>query len=532
MDRLTVQELTEGSIVHESRSNGGPKFTLGFLINVIFATCRQESILNIDELTVPLKAIRVQNNHLREKFAGYPESSEVSLYDSQTEGWNWAFNPGDAEEVGGSMVGQSDGTPLRQEKEFTHFLNTISMAVKHKLHTSETKVELSRIFTAHRCWMADWLDRIMPSTYCYDRKPDLILLENELVPRDEISWKSPKVLAELMRESFTPTARIARTLDTKAYLIMIEQPWRRFVLTLSFSKFELHLHYYDHSGGSISPPFHLQCDPQEFLFILTCVIFSPHSCIGFDDTINILPKVPVPSPLLTPSSTSLAPTNHVPIVSSSPPSTQEIYGTIRVRHDVYEVLDILFSSTGFIGRGTVCYLVRHSGRTYIIKDHWVAGDPLHEANMLMRVQGIEGVPSFVDCWQVEVVDDVVEKTERYREERFRSKMKSIHTHIRLVTTPRVHPLTRFTLRKELVIAIWGILRSKYNSFILTCCNQTNTFIVQKQAVEEKHVLHCDCSINNGMIEDGPDGPTGSLIDWEHAVQITKSNEYDVGGTVS
>ncbi|KIM55112.1 hypothetical protein SCLCIDRAFT_30622 [Scleroderma citrinum Foug A] len=496
MDRLTTQEL-EGSIIHESRSNGGPKFALGFLIDVIFATCRQESIPNINELTVPLKAIRVRNNHLREKFGGYPESSEVLLYDSQTEGWNWAFDPGDAEEVGGSTVGQSDGTPLHQEKEFTHFLNTVSMAIKHKLHTSETKLESNRI---------------MPSTYRYDCKPDLVLLENELVPCDEILWKSPKVLAELMRESFTPTACIARTLDTKAYLIMIEQPWRRFVLTLSFSKFELCLHYYDCSGGSISPPFHLQRDPQEFLFILTCVVFGPRSCIGFDDTIDILPKVPVPSPLLTPSSTSLAPMNHIPVISSSPPSTQEIYGTIQVRHNIYEVLDILFSSTGFIGRGTVCYLVGCSGRTYVIKDHWVAGDPLHEVNMLMQVQGIEGVPSFVDCWQVKVVDDVVEKTERYREERFRSKMKSIRTHIRLVTTPRMRPLTCFTSRKELVIAIRGILR------------------IQKQAVEEKHVLHRDCSVNNGMIEDRLDGPTGSLIDWEHAVQITKSNEYDVGGT--
>ncbi|KIM59395.1 hypothetical protein SCLCIDRAFT_27348 [Scleroderma citrinum Foug A] len=307
-----MQEL-EGSIIHESCSNGGPKFALSFLIDVIFATCRQESILNVDELTVPLKAIHVWNNHLQEKFAGYPESSEVSLYDSQMEGWNWAFDPGDVEEVGGSTVGQSNGTPLRQEMEFTHFLNTVSTAVKHKLHTSKTKSESN-------C--------IMPSTYRYDHKPDLVLLENELVPCNEILWKSPKVLAKLTRESFTPTARIARTLDTKAYLIMIEQPWRRFVLALSFSKFELRLHYYNCSGGSISPPFHLQHDPQEFLFILTCVVFSPHSCIGFDDTINILPKVPVPSPLSTPSSTFLAPTNRVPDVSSSPPSTQEIYGTI------------------------------------------------------------------------------------------------------------------------------------------------------------------------------------------------------------
>ena len=111
-------------------------------------------------------------------------------------------------------------------------------------------------------------------------------------------------------------------------------------------------------------------------------------------------------------------------------------------------------------------------------------------------------------------------------------MKSIRTHIHQVTTLQARPLMCFTSRKELVIATQGILRSKYNSFILTHCNQTNTFIVQKQAVEEQHVLHRDCSVNNGMIEDRPNGPTGSLIDWEHAVQITKSNEYDVGGTVS
>ena len=63
MDRLTAQEL-EGSIVHESRSNGGPKFALGFLIDVIFASCRQQGMPNVDELTIPLKTIRVRDNHL------------------------------------------------------------------------------------------------------------------------------------------------------------------------------------------------------------------------------------------------------------------------------------------------------------------------------------------------------------------------------------------------------------------------------------------------------------------------------------
>ena len=318
MDRLTAQEL-EGSIVHESRSNGGPRFALGFLINVIFAACRQQSMLNVDELTVPLKAIHAWDSRLQKKFAGYSESSEVLLYDSKTESWNWTFDPGEAEGVDGN----TNGAPLHQEKEFAHFLNTVSMAIKQKLHTSS---ESSETFTAHRCWMADWLDRVMPSTYHYDCKPDLVLLENELLSRDEISWKSPKVLAELMRESFTPTARIARTLDTKAYLVMIEQPWRRFIFALSFSKLELCLHFYDRSGGSICPPFHLQRDPQEFLFILTCVVFGPRPCIGFEDTIDIIAQVPVLSPHSAPA--SLASTNHDPVASLSSFSTQEICGTI------------------------------------------------------------------------------------------------------------------------------------------------------------------------------------------------------------
>ncbi|KIM62462.1 hypothetical protein SCLCIDRAFT_119450 [Scleroderma citrinum Foug A] len=226
---------------------------------------------------------------------------------------------------------------------------------------------------------------------------------------------------------------------------------------------------------------------------------------------------------------NLPPVNCVSVPSLSS-STQEIYGTIRVRCDIYEILSILFSSTGFLGRGTLCYLAVHNGVVYVIKDHWVSGSPLHEVRMLKCVQGIKGVPTYVDSWEVKVKEDVVETMERYREERFRRKMKSIRTHVRLVTTPRVHPLTHFTSKKEFVIAIRGILRSMY-SFILTCNRLTDIFTVQKEAVE-RHVLHHDCSMNNCMIEDRPKGPLGSLIDWEHAVQIIGNNEYDMGGTVS
>lgn len=55
--------------------------------------------------------------------------------------------------------------------------------------------------------------------------------------------------------------------------------------------------------------------------------------------------------------------------------------------------------------------------------------------------------------------------------------------------------------------------------------------VQKQAVEQRGVLHRDCSINNTMIEDTPNGPRGFFLDWEFAVQINMQHTYEIGGTV-
>ena len=81
MDRLTAQEL-EGSIIHKSHSKSGPIYTFGFLIDIIFATCRQQSIPEVSKLTIPLKAIRVRDSCLWDKFTGYLESSKVPLYDS------------------------------------------------------------------------------------------------------------------------------------------------------------------------------------------------------------------------------------------------------------------------------------------------------------------------------------------------------------------------------------------------------------------------------------------------------------------
>ncbi|KIM61613.1 hypothetical protein SCLCIDRAFT_83128, partial [Scleroderma citrinum Foug A] len=84
-------------------------------------------------------------------------------------------------------------------------------------------------------------------------------------------------------------SHIGRTMDTKVYLVMVDQPWRHFVLGLSLANEELWVHFYDHSGGLISLPFNIHAELDSFLYIISRLVFGICSCIGFDMTIKISP---------------------------------------------------------------------------------------------------------------------------------------------------------------------------------------------------------------------------------------------------
>ncbi|KAG2119810.1 uncharacterized protein F5147DRAFT_523616, partial [Suillus discolor] len=86
------------------------------------------------------------------------------------------------------------------------------------------------------------------------------------------------------------------------------------------------------------------------------------------------------------------------------------------------------------------------------------------------------------------------------------------THVHLVLKPRAQPLHMFRTKAELLGAIRDIIK------------------IQKIAVEEKGILHRNCSLNNSMIEDDGEGPHGTLIDWEFAVYIDQGQKYARGGT--
>ncbi|KAG0700642.1 hypothetical protein DFH29DRAFT_1000887 [Suillus ampliporus] len=160
------------------------------------------------------------------------------------------------------------------------------------------------------------------------------------------------------------------------------------------------------------------------------------------------------------------------------------------------MLEIIFSSQGLVGRGTVCYLAKKDDEEFIIKDHWVLGgekEAMNEVNMMRKMNGVRGVP------KVSSIGSSSPGTKS-------TKLQTTGT--KFCTALRTH----FELTLELLSSIRDIVK------------------IQKDAVGASNILHRDCSLNNAMIEDDRKDTHGMLIDWEFAVSILKKGNYAVGGT--
>ncbi|KAG1801325.1 uncharacterized protein HD556DRAFT_1438366 [Suillus plorans] len=193
----------------------------------------------------------------------------------------------------------------------------------------------------------------------------------------------------------------------------------------------------------------------------------------------------------------------------------EPIGRITVNDHAYDILELIFSSQGLVGRGTVCYLARRDDEEYIIKDHWVLGGKyavLNEVDMLHEMKGVHGIPELVEYWLVEVAPGEVDETMSYRYKVFESIKGTSRTHLHLVLKPCERPLHAFRTKLELVGALQDIVK------------------IQQTAVEERGILHHDCSLNNAMIWDDGNGGQGTLINWEFAVHIVAGRKYAIGGT--
>jgi hypothetical protein len=441
MDSLTTWEL-EGSVVYESSTAA---YVLGHTIDVIFKSFTQHvqsklPLNSMELLTVPWASVPAGVRSI----VSPTQHSEANwkMYDSNARRWRWSFDiPAAIANQSSSAttttttmasppLGSSHSTPhspLTSEQLVIHFFNSVALVVRKKA-PSLVQDDIKR----H--WMANWSSKSIPGSSGYNRKPDLVLIDNSALMVDEISWWSPKVLAKYTKESFQPAKYLGKTMDTKAYLTFLEQPWRRFILGLSICNgAELRLHFYDRSGGAVSPVFNIHMHPDRLIYVLCAVAFGGRGCIGFDVTMSIKPipawirgllsfftegsEAPSSQVPLSPKSLSpLFPTANDNLNDNSRSLRAPAIGTILIGDDSYDIIDILFSSPGFLGRGTVCYLARKNNVFIIIKDHWVRLSPhcevLNEVNIMEWLWGIEGVPKLHSYWAV-VADSMEDCTERY-----------------------------------------------------------------------------------------------------------------------
>lgn len=289
----------------------------------------------------------------------------------------------------------------------------------------------------------------------WQRKPDLILIEGTLHDdHNSVTWKTPKAIAEMTESTFSNNKTLLRSLNTKAYILLSSQPWRRYVIALSFAANELRVHYFDRSGAQISAPIDYHLRIKETCQIIYALARGDNSVLGFD------------------------PTLHLTFLSSIPRSQRpQFMGMVEADGAEYNIICILWASNGFIGRGTVCFHVRLRGAPprppgtldqfdCVLKDSWVEESLVeHERSMLEYIDGLEGMPSLIKAWTVQY-DGKDDNTSRYRPEGWIPPETSKFVpriHRRLLMTPVGSPLSTFRSQKELLLGLIDGLEGEFSS---------------------------------------------------------------------
>ncbi|KAG9311005.1 hypothetical protein JVU11DRAFT_8896 [Chiua virens] len=265
MDKFISMEL-QGKIINKGCSSGQASRSLSSFLDLIFTSFSQEfGDVTPKSLTIPLLSISIIMHHPISSY-NIPIGSETAeIYHRKGKQWKWNFpsidHPSD------QLTPTSPDIPS-DPKAFTD----------------------KQTWTGPHChWLANWSQVPLPGSTGFVHKPDLILVNNSDTAHDKVMWFSTKVIAEYMKETYQPALCIRKTMDTKAYLVLVDQPWRCFILRISIANCDLQVHLYNHSGGTISPPFNIHTNVQQFLFIITALPFGCHLSIGFNPTIEIHP---------------------------------------------------------------------------------------------------------------------------------------------------------------------------------------------------------------------------------------------------
>ena len=294
-----------------------------------------------------------------------------------------------------------------------------------------------------------------PSGGTQSRKPDLILLDNEICVKAEDKkikpgWALIKAFIEVTQNQHSVFTNMLTNIVQKAYLMFESQPYRRYVIALAFVKKERSpswtLIVVDRSGVITTTPFSFtRTNGITLAMVLYCLCFGSVRSIGIDETMTLCKETGV--------------VTHITVTGETPTS-----GKKRVTR-IFEVVRPIHNVPQLSGRATHVWLVRRKDIYYILKDSWPLGTkPFSEIRHLLKInQTIMQNPAMYaklkHTYPILVVgQELPDETGDYRVELTDSFFSRVHR--RIVTKPIADPLTSFSSKFELCSVLCDVVQCK------------------------------------------------------------------------
>ncbi|KAG2046081.1 hypothetical protein BDR06DRAFT_1015037 [Suillus hirtellus] len=345
-----------------------------------------------------------------------------------------------------------------------------------------------------RIWSSQFSNTPVPDD-TNAQKPDIILVDCSL-RNLSLRWCNIITCIEHTESELNSTIPLYWGSTTKGYLLMREQPWRRFILVLTIACNKLRLHYFDRSGLIISRPVSILTNSVRLLEVLNTLTLVHTNTLGYDPTMHMC------DPTCMGTHLNLR---------------ENAKGWIEGPDKAHlSIMSVLWRSQGFFSHGTICYRVQTlDGLKYALKDCWVAEDRRnHEVTVLRMVEGIPNVVKLVADWDV-LYDGEPDCTYRIRASHgVRSSGFIRRFHRRLLLTPCGEPLLTYSSKHELLRAFHDFVKGESQ-------------YLAHDLMLGRHILHGDLSPNNFIIHDGQ----GYFIDFDHAGIIAEgTNSFPSEGT--
>ncbi|KAG2088930.1 uncharacterized protein F5147DRAFT_780810 [Suillus discolor] len=406
---IPISSLSMSHIQKIAYSNGQPIFT---------SRPSNKWVLENDEKKQTKRKKKVARNDVDE----LTESSTMSIMpDNGEETWSArAYRPNK----------EAKKAPPRKrstEQQWAGLFNTVYISM-HSLYkaTFSTIPQCSSDFPflpeagnrrPHRWWSAEFSTSAIPDE-TNAQKPDIVLINHKVQAK---SWAHVLTCIELTVSDLGTTRDLAlfKGAVTKGYLMIREQPWRRFIVLFSIAVWQLRAHYIDRSGLIITRPISIIDQPVRLVNTLNTLSLVNCQAHGMDPTIHLCDDI--------------CKGQHSDLANRA------IGWVEDKRKDILLIMAILWRSQGLFSRGTICYRIQNGkGDEYALKDCWVDEDKKnHEEDVLNHVQGIPNVVTLIEAWDVEYQNEP-DSTLCIRDHHGASRSIAFRSHETMLTVHVLH----------------------------------------------------------------------------------------------